>query len=1143
VRWLFLGNGIPVYIPLALHYIFSINAPIRAIGGVIFEKTPIEMDKRLRTLAAIILAVMTACGTENSQTPFQVETTHPRKTSFESVDPETSGIQFTNILTESEKMNHGIYKYLYMGGGVSVGDINNDGLPDIYFTGNQVSNRLYLNKGGMKFEDVTDQARVGGDDRWMTGTTMADVNNDGLLDIYVSVSGLENTANLLYINNGDTTFTESSSNYMLDHKGPTVQTYFFDFDRDGDLDAYIGNYPSTSFSVPNSYYVDKMDNPSYLESDRLMRNDGGVFTDVSEEAGILNFGLTLSAAISDFNADGWPDVYVSNDLNSPDYLYINQGNGSFKNQLADRLPHVSNFGMGCDAADMNNDGFIDIMQLDMLAEDNYQQKTNMPSMNPDRFNEMVRVGLHYQYMKNCLQVNDGNGNFMDVGYMAGVSASDWSWGSLMADMDNDGLKDIIVSNGMRYSVNDKDFNKELKKSLSSKSGKEINYEMYKDVWRNAPVVKAANYAFKNNGNLTYENTSADWNLDVKGFSTGMAYADLDRDGDLDVVLNNLDSLSSVLENKGNENNYLGVILKGSESNSSGLGATITIDQAGIKQTTQIYTSRGFQSSVEPAVFFALKRDLPVDKLEVVWPNGRVQVVQPDKLNAYISVTEDLSASVAGISSVDKSVFARVNLPEGLRHIENNFDDFKGQQVLLPHKMSTWGPSFCKGDVNGDGLEDVFVGGAKGNRAAFFVQTSNGGFAPVSGQVFGEHARYEDVGALLLDGDSDGDLDLYVASGGNEAVKGHPYYQHRYYLNNGFGDFTYAPELIPDIRVSGKAVEAFDYDSDGDLDLFVGGRHVPGNYPQPTSSYLLKNDGGVFTDVTESIFVDLQNIGMVTSAAFLDIQNDGMPELAVTGEWMDIRIFSFDGEKFGEIDQAFEDEAQTGWWFSLKKADVDNDGNMDLLAGNLGLNYKYQASKNSPFEVYSKDFDDNGGSDIVLGYSDGKSSYPVRGLQCSSQQIPDLKKKFPSYHEFGLASLQDVYGKEELGEALHHKITDFSSVFFRNKGDGSFEKIPLPMEAQVSPIMDFEFDDFDQDGIKEVLLAGNLFTAEVETPRADAGKGLMLKWDAIKKMLIPLRHTGFMAKNDVRHLGVVKTLKGKKIFIINNNGPLELFVSK
>lgn len=1107
-------------------------------------------------LLAIGLCWLSAC--EEEQVAKQGKTKQNISKIFEKLSAQESGIRFTNNLKEDSVINYFTYPYLYMGGGVAIGDVNNDGFQDIFLTGNMVSNKLYLNTGkDLVFKDITEIAKVGGDDRWMTGVTMADVNADGWLDIYVSVSGkFASKKNLLYLNDGILkdgipSFTEVAEERGIADEGSSTQGTFFDYDKDGDLDLYVANYPSTHFKTPAYSYRIFLDQKKPEKSDRLYQNDGnGFFKDVTEAAGILNFGLSLSATVGDLNQDGWEDIYVSNDFAAPDFLYLNNGDGTFREVCKQATQHTSFFGMGTDIGDFNNDGLLDILQMDMTPEDNRRNKANMASMNIAGFWEIVNLGMHYQYMQNTLQINngitgDGIPHFSDVSRIGGLSSTDWSWAGLFADLDNDGHKDVFVTNGTRKDINNKDYFNKIEKATYKEKQSWTKLDLSKGI----PSERIDNYVFKNNGNFSFTPVVKEWGLSHEGYSNGAAYADLDNDGDLDMVINNIDDPSIVYRNTTVDQglgNFLRIKLQGTDKNPQGLGTKITLKNNDQLQYQELTLSRGFQSSVEPVLHFGLGDSPVIQSLEIVWPDGKAETIKDIKANQVLTVDykNALAENEQSLAFENPPIFKNVNTLLKLNHIhrENTYDDYQ-HEILIPHMYSRNGPGLAVGDVNGDQLEDFFIGSAVGDTARLYLQNADGSFRQSFQNDFSLHASHEDMSAELFDADQDGDLDLYVVSGSNEFKEGDQRLQDRFYLNDGRGNFIYKKDVLPALGYSGSRVKVADYDQDGDLDLFVGGRIVPRSYPLPAKSFIFKNEwketGNLkFTDVTESLAPGLKEAGLVTDAAWVDFDNDKKMDLVLVGEWMPLTFLKNTGEGF--VDQTLEYglEKTTGWWYSLTTGDFDNDGDMDFVAGNLGLNYKYQASEEESFDVYANDYDRNGKMDIVLGYYNDGVQFPLRGRQCSSEQIPTIKYKFKNYDSFAEASLEDVYTKEDLENSLHYQARTFASTYIENRGDGIFVLKQLPRAAQLSNINDGIAQDFNQDGNLDILVAGNLYAAEVETPRNDAGYGLLLLGDGKGNFKeVAYSKSGVFINKDTKDLALIKTVKGMVILAANNNDAL------
>lgn len=1062
-------------------------------------------------------------------------------------------LTFNNKIVENEKINIITYEYFHNGGGVAIGDINNDGLADVYMTGNLVPNRLFLNKGNLEFEDITKSSGTAGSQGWTTGVTMVDINNDGWLDIYVCLSGnLPDAyrANQLFVNNQDGTFTERAADYGLGDTGYATQAAFFDYDRDGDLDLFILNHnidPINDFKpseVRNTYDTNI--------GDKLYRNDNGYFKDVSQISGLYTnpLGYGLGVSIGDLNNDGWPDIYVSNDFIEHDYCYINNGDGTFRDVIKEAFPQVSQFSMGTDMADINNDGWADIISVDMVAEDNYRQKTTMRPMDRSIFNYAVQDGFHYQYMHNALQLNRGNEHFSNISKMAGVSNTDWSWAPLFLDLDLDGNKDLIITNGYKKDISNKDYLAiEKEKIAAFKAGEITNTELFKSLLEAAPVTKIENYVFRNNGDYTFSKMNKDWNFNQKAFSNGAAYGDLDNDGDLDLVINNIDEPAYVFRNNTMEQqkaNYLRVKLQGSAQNRMGVGAKIKVQAGDLVQHYELYPTRGFQSSVDPIINVGLAQHAEVDKIEVTWPDGKLTVKTKVPANQLLEISYQQANSAPAQKAEKNYLFKDISadLKLDARHEENeDFDDFD-YEVLLPHKMSNWGPGLAASDVNGDGLTDFYLGGAAGFAGELYLQGRNGSFQKQIGEPFRKQLASEDIDATFFDADNDGDQDLYVVSGGNEFEAGASEYADRLYFNNGSGHFSYKEGTLPECFTSGGIVRPYDFDGDGDLDLFVGGRMKPRSYPMPVSSTLLINRGdGTFADHTQTLAPVLKEIGMVTDAVWCDYDQDNDIDLILTGEWMPITFIRNDGGQFVKAENVGLDD-HTGWWFSIKAADMDGDGDQDFIAGNLGLNYKYKASPAEPFEVYLNDFDENGSLDIVLGYFEGNELFPVRGRQCSAEQMPFIKKKFPTYDLFGQANLTEIYGESSLEKSLNYKVTNFASSYLENLGNGKFKVHSLPIKAQFSAINSILIEDFNGDGHLDALTAGNLFASEVETPRNDAGVGCLLLGDGKGGFsAVPAHESGLYLPYDVKRMAWVTSAQGRNILVAPNNDQVRMLKVK
>ncbi|WP_034042991.1 VCBS repeat-containing protein [Wocania ichthyoenteri] len=1099
-------------------------------------------------ISALSSLILFSCTTKNKVELLELPL-------FRALNSEESGVNFTNHITISDSLNFFNFGYIYSGGGVAIGDLNNDGLQDIFFVGNQVGNRLYLNKGDLKFKDITTNAHLKTNNKWCTGVTMADVNGDGYLDIYVSVSGTKkmDRKNLLYINNQDLTFTESAEISGVSDNGYSSQSTFFDYDRDGDLDLFVANYPPAGFQNSQKYYRNKMDNVQEEDTDHLFENNGeGVFINVTKKAGLFSYGLSLSATVGDFNQDGWPDIYVSNDFSTPDYFYFNNGDGTFKEANQNTTKNTSFYGMGVDVADFNNDKLLDIFQAEMNPEDNFRAKANMSSMNIPLFWEAVSLGFGYQYMQNSLQLNQGikeNGLpfFSNVSRISGVSSTDWSWAPLFIDMDNDGWKDIFITNGIRRDINNKDFFKRLEKPAFVNQ-----FKTHKELAEAMPFSKVPNYAFKNNGGIKFENISSNWGLDFKGFSNGASYGDLDNDGDLDIVVNNVDSVAVIFENRSNnisKKRFLRFKLKGDAGNTFGVGTKIELNNNGDIQFQEFTMTRGYLSSVEPIVHFGTGELETVKKVTITWPDGRQQELHNVPTNKIITIDyKNSNEQKFNSYSSPQKYLKEVSVSNGLfyTHIENDYDDFK-KEPLLPHKTSQFGPGIAVSDINHDGLDDLYIGGAKGSKGKLMVQLSDGKFEELSGPWDNDY-DYEDIGAIFFDADQDNDFDLYVVSGGNEFEIDSPLLEDRLYINEGLGKFHKSLDALPKMRTSGSCVVSLDFDKDGDMDLFVGGRLIPGKYPFPANSYLLENVGvngkAKFTDITKESAPSLLKPGLVTASVASDFDSDGDLDLIIVGEWMPISFFENDKGYFKDVTEIYGMTDTVGWWSSIITDDFDDDGIDDYVVGNLGRNYKYQATKEQSFDIFVADFDNNKKQDLVLGYYNEGVQYPVRGRQCSAQQVPELEFKFKSYTDFAKATIQDVYTEEALKSSLHYKAKTFSSLFIKNTSNKRMEIIDLPESAQISSINGMISRDFNQDGNKDILAVGNLFASEVETPRNDASYGFLLVGDGMGNFSkVNYQKSGLYVPGDAKAISVLKTGSKNLIVVANNNAPMQVFEIK
>ena len=1068
---------------------------------------------------------------------------------FKLLAPEYTGVAFNNAITEDATQNHLISDVFYNGGGVGVVDINNDGLLDLFFAGNQVSDRLYLNKGNLQFEDITESAGIV-NDTWSTAIGVADVNNDGWMDIYVGKYMLpdpEKRRNALYINNGDNTFSEKAGEYGLDHPGYCTAVNFFDYDKDGWLDLYVGVQPFVTNHDKMSGLEQVIDKSQY--SDRLYHNNGdGAFTDVTQQAGITNYTYTLSATVSDLNNDGWLDIYVANDYDEPDNFFKNNQNGTFTDIARTALRHISNFSMGADLADINNDGWTDLCVLDMVAADNYRLKANMGGMNPDKFWALANAGYHYQYMFNMLQLNNGTGTYSEIAQMAGISNTDWSWGPILADFDNDGDKDLMIANGLVRDIKNKDYMHErehildsLKRAAGGKEIPDLAQTIY-ELTKLAPSVKLPNYLFSNQGDLTFQNRSVVWGMGKESWSNGAAYADLDNDGDLDIAVNNIGDPAFIFENQSRQlrlGNYLQLELLGDQGNNhASYGAKAWVYTGATQQIEEVTPTRGYFSASTNILHFGLGPAKTVDRLIVKWPDGRTIEMEKAPVNQRLTLRQaDGKPGDIAPPRPEPPLFQYIPQNAGIDIIyrENEFDDY-AREVLLPHRMSTLGPCTASADVNGDGLEDFFIGGSAGHAGVLFLQRDGGLFVRNPHPApWEEDKDQEDAGAHFFDTDGDGDLDLYVVSGGNEFPDKSFKYLDRLYINTGSGRFMKAKASIPNIAFSGGVAKSGDFDGDGDADLFVGGRQAPWKYGYPAPSYIYQNEKGYFRDITHQVAPEFKEAGMVTDAQWLDWDKDGDLDLIVVGEWMPISFFENENGKLRNATTEMGMENTAGWWNRLEAADLDGDGDLDLVAGNLGLNIKYKASEERPFRLYVKDFDGNGTNDIYLGYYDADGvCYPVRGRSCSSQQMPYISEQYKTYDAFAKASIEQVLGERVEG-ALERSCQLFESVWLENTG-GQFAVHKLPTQAQIAPVFGIACFDWNGDGTMDIALTGNYYHREVETVRSDAGSGCLLLGDGKGnfKALPPYR-SGLLAVGDARSSEIVLDQNGNPMLLVANNG--------
>ncbi|QRR00227.1 VCBS repeat-containing protein [Dyadobacter sandarakinus] len=1101
-----------------------------------------------------------------------------QETLFVLHDSGETSIAFSNTLTPNDSVNPFTFTNFYNGGGVGVGDVNNDGKPDIFFGGNQVSCRLYLSKidtlsGAWGFEDITAQAGVQ-TNRWCTGISMVDINQDGLLDIYVSVARhlkMPSGENLLFVNQGNNkdripAFREMAKEYGLNDPAFTVQTAFFDADLDGDLDAFLLN---SAPDVQNPNYLRRTyHDGSFPSTGKLYRNEGSgpdgvpVFQNISKDAGIRFEGLGLGLAVSDLNKDGLPDIYCSNDFISSDILYLNEGlaghSPAFRNVIREATAHTSLYGMGVDVADLNNDTYPDIFQLDMLPEDNFRQKKMLAGQDYDRKEMSIseQYGYQLQYMRNMLQVNQGafpgqekSGTpmFSEVGLLAGIAKTDWSWAPLIADFDNDGQKDVFITNGYRRDVTDRDFI-QFKEDFGEFGTNNFKQQNALELIGKVPEVQIANYAYKNRGDLNFANVSREWGLDELSYSNGAAYADLDGDGDLDLIVNNIDAVAFIYENKSAGRpacRFLNINFKGEKGNLDGIGSKVTIWNDSKPQYAELGVVRGFQSSVEPVLHFGLGARELVDSLEVVWPGGKSQklykltagqkmlVLNQKEARAPNSKTEVTTAGTYFTDITDQHPF-------NFQHRESNFVDFK--QTATMHKMlSRTGFPMAAADVNGDGLEDVFAGGSyQGSKPAIFMQKSDGGFEK---RVFSKDSLHENCAAAFVDVDGDRDQDLIIVNGGIELPASEKSgYKVQMYLNDGTGNFNPAPRgAFPDLTVSGSCIVTNDFDKDGDQDVFIGGRSIPGKYPLPASSYLLQNDGrGHFTDVTARFCPDLLHAGMVCAALWTDTNRDGFDDLVIAGEWMPVRIF--ENQKGKSLRTQANDLGRfTGWWNALAAGDFDHDGDVDFIAGNEGLNTFYRASEKEPMRMVAKDFNNDGIFDPLMGYFIQGKRHPAVPRDALNQQVIQFRRRFPHYADYASVTFEDLLTGEETRGAYTAEVTCLTSAYIENLGNGRFAMHELPVEAQKAPVFGIVVDDVNEDGHPDAILTGNFYPNEVNMGRQDASTGLLLLGNGKGKFRsVGCAESGLMIPGDARRSLLIKRNAHEKwLLTAINSGPIRV----
>jgi len=1085
---------------------------------------------------------------------------------FTSLSPSETNIEFTNQLEYDRDFNIYTYRNFYNGGGVALGDVNQDGLIDVYFTANMKPNRLYLNQSNrgsapFQFEDVTEQAGVAGERAWSTGVSMADVNGDGWLDIYVCNSGDvdgDNKQNELYINNGaddegNVTFTEGAEAYGLADQGYSTHAAFFDYDKDGDLDIYLLN---NSYQAIGSFNLRKNERPKRdpVGGDKLFRNDGESFTDVSEEAGIYGsvIGFGLGVTVGDLNQDSWLDIYVSNDFFERDYIYMNDQDGTFSEDLENQMYSISGASMGADMADVNNDGYPDIFVTEMLPSEERRLKTKTTFENWDRYQYNLKNGYYHQFTRNMLQLNvpveSDEIKFSEIGRLAGVHATDWSWGALIADYDNDGHKDIFVANGIYQDLTDQDYiqyisNEETMKLVIA-GDRKVDFKQLIDA---IPTERISNFMFVSNGDYTFTDHADEWGLAEPSHSNGSAYGDLDNDGDLDLVVSNVNMPAFVYRNNANNlfnHHYLKVALVGEDKNHYAFGTKVRVKADGQLFYQEQMPVRGFQSTVDHRLNFGLGSISVIDTLEIQWPNGKVTILKDINVDQTLTLHQkDAQEPSNSVSDSHEPLFAEVEAKEPLFvHQENDFVDFDRDRLLF-HMLSREGPASAQGDVNGDGLTDMFIGGAKDQAGVLLVQQRGGTFTSRVSSVFDQDKTSEDTDALFFDADNDNDLDLYVASGGNEFPNSSSALIDRLYLNDGRGNFTKSEQLLPTSRFeSTGTVAAADFDQDGDQDLFVGLRLRPFLYGVPVDGYLLQNDGqGKFQNVTDELAPELKKLGMITGAIWSDIDGDQDDDLLVVGEWMPISVFKNENGKLVKSTDTAGLAESNGWWNTIEGEDLDNDGDIDFVVGNHGLNSRFKASREEPVTMYTNDFDRNGTAEqIVTVYNEG-SSYPLVLKHDLVMQMPSLKKKYLKYASYQEQTIEEIFSPEQLEKAVQSSVYEMATSVLINQGNGTFVLTPLPVEAQFSPTYGISVADFDNDQVLDIVLGGNLYAAKPEVGIYDASHGSFLKGKGNGQFTpVTTKKSGLLFSGEIRDIVLVKAGDKAQLWAVRNDNSPQIF---
>lgn len=1097
-------------------------------------------------LFSLFIIIFSNCSKENSANENSL---------FTKLESSKTGINFVNEVKNGKNMNIFKYRNFYNGGGVAIGDINNDGLSDVFFTSNLGENKLYLNKGNFKFEDISKSSGIVISKSWSTGVEMIDINGDGLLDIFVCNAGNGIDAKRkseLFINNGNLTFTEKAAEYNLADTGITTHAAFFDYDKDGDLDVYILNNSFIPVSSLNYSNKRELRDKDWAVSDilkgggdKLMRNDNGKFIDVSEAAGIYGslIGFGLGVTIGDVNGDLYPDIYISNDFYERDYLYINNKNGTFSEQIQGWASYTSQSSMGADMADINNDGEPDIFVTDMLPEGDERLKTTTSFDNYDLFTRKLNLDFFYQYMQNTLQLNNGNNQFLEIANYAGVAKTDWSWGALIFDMDNDGYKDIYVCNGINNDLTNQDFMDFFANGIIQRMAVTGKKEQMENIIGKMPSTPIPNYAFKNNKDLTFTNEITNWGLDTPSFSNGAAYGDLDNDGDLDLIVNNVNQEAFVFQNnseKNKDNHFIKVKLKGDNQNKFAIGSVVELFSGKETLRQELIPSRGFQSSIDYVMTFGIGTK-KIDSLQVIWPNGKYQTIKKVANNSTVNLNiADATLNYTFKKQNVKSLFSE-KPSSFLAHKENDYIDFD-YEGLISKMLSQEGPSLAVADINGDGNDDVFIGGAKGMSGNIYLNKGNDTFSITKQNDLNADANYEDTAASFFDADNDGDQDLMVGSGGNEkADQGN--YKNRLYLNNGKGVFTKSKTTIPTTNNNVSVIADCDYDNDGDLDVFVGSRSVPGVYGIDPKQLFLENDGkGNFTNATDKKAFKLNEVGMITDAVWEDIDNDGKKDLIVVGDWMAPRIFKNTGRRLVDFKSNLTN--LSGFWNAVSCVDINNDGKKDLVLGNKGTNTSYKASEKNPMRMFVNDFDNNGTIEQITTRSIDGKDMPLHLKKELAGQIPSIKKKNLSYADYSKKSFQEIFAQDVVDNSIQKTATIQQSVIAINKGNGNFQVKALPKEVQFSCVNTICVTDANKDGIPDLVLGGNQYEFKPQFGRMDANCGsVLLGSKSGSYSWLPYNQSGFFLKGEIKHIQTLKNKnKGVLILTVTNDNAPKIFKS-